>query len=65
MKVGDLVRVVSSDEPFNLRPGEGSIGLIVEIRHYNWIGTSYFVYIKDVAWKYKRKELELISDGSG
>ena len=64
MKVGDLVRVVSSDEPFNLRPGEGSIGMIVDIAIHNRTQTSYFVYINDVAWRYNKDELELISNGS-
>jgi len=65
MKVGDLVKVISNEEPFNMRPAEGSVGLIVEIKDSNWLGVHYYVYINGVGWRYYEKELELISDGSG
>ena len=65
MKVGDLVKIVSNDKPFHLKPGEGSVGMIVEIRELNWLGICYYVYINGVGWRYSEKELELISDGSG
>ena len=65
MKVGDLVKIVYSGSPFNLRPGVGSVGMIVEIRKYNWLGSYYYVYINGVGWRYEEKELELISDASG
>ena len=65
MKVGDLVKIVFNDKPFDLRPGEGSIGMIVEIRELNWLGIYYYVHINGVGWRYSKQELELISDGSG
>ena len=65
MNVGDLVRVVSCDEPFHLRPGEGSVGMIVEIREYDWIGICYYVFINNVGWRYTEEELEIINNGSG
>ena len=64
MKVGDLVKVVASNEPFRFRPDKGSIGIIVEITEYNWIGTCYFVLINEIGWRYTKEELELL-DGSG
>ena len=64
VKVGDLVRVTATNEPFRFRPDKGSIGIIVEIIHYNWIGTCYFVYIDEIGWRYTESELEVISDGS-
>ena len=64
MKVGDLVKIVFNDIPFDLRPGEGNIGMIVEIRELNWHGIFYYVYINGVGWRYSEKELELLS-GSG
>jgi len=65
MKVGDLVRVVSCDKPFHLRPGKGSVGIIVEVRQYNWLDTYYYVFINNVGWRYTKEELEVINDGSG
>ena len=65
MKVGDLVRVTCSNEPYRFRPDKDSIGIIVEITEYNWIGTCYFVLIDDIGWRYAEDELEVISDGSG
>ena len=64
MEIGDLVKIVQSDEPFYLRPGQGSIGMIVEIRKTNWMGTHYYVYINSVGWRYYENELELISNES-
>tara|TARA_R110000851_G_scaffold173989_3_gene320257 strand:- start:156 stop:353 length:198 start_codon:yes stop_codon:yes gene_type:complete len=65
MNVGDLVKIIASDEPFHFRPGEGSVGMIVEIQKTNWLGVCYYVYINGVGWRYYEKEVELISDGSG
>ncbi len=65
MKVGDLVKVISSNEPFRFRPDKGSIGIIVEIKEYNWAGTCYFVLIDEIGWRYTADEIEVISDGSG
>ena len=64
MEVGDLVKVISSDEPFNLRPGEGSVGMIVEIRRPNFDATHYYVYINGIGWRYTKEQLEVISNGS-
>ena len=36
MKVGDLVRVTKTNEPYRFRPDKGRIGIIVEITEYNW-----------------------------
>jgi hypothetical protein len=67
MKVGDLVRIRKSDSRFNLRPGVGSIGMIVEIRPQLSLGRDffYYVYIDNVGWRYDKSELELIDNGSG
>ena len=65
MKVGDLVKVICTNDPFRFRPDKGRIGIIVEITEYNWIGTCYFVLIDDIGWRYTKNELEVISDGSG
>ena len=65
MKIGDLVRIINSDNPFFLRPGVGVIGIIVEIRESNWLGKHYYVYVDNVGWRYYESELELINDGSG
>ena len=65
MKIGDLVKVTASNEPFRFRPDKGSIGLIVDIQEYNWIGISYFVLIDEIAWRYSKDELEVISNGCG
>jgi len=65
MKVGDLVKIVSNDAPFNLRPGAGSVGMIIEIRYSNFSDKYCYVYIDNVGWRYSEKELEVISDGSG
>ncbi len=64
MEVGDLVRVTCTNEPFRFRPDKGSVGIIVEIKYYNWAGTCYFVLIDDIGWRYLETELELISSGS-
>ena len=37
MNVGDLVKIIASDEPFHFRPGEGSVGMIVEIHYQKFI----------------------------
>jgi hypothetical protein len=65
MKVGDLVKVVASNAPFRFRPDRDSIGIIVEIKEYNWVGTCYFVLINDIGWRYTEEEIEVINDGSG
>ena len=65
MKVGDLVKIISSDKPFHMRPGEGSVGIIVEIRDSDWLGIHYYVYINNIGWRYHKRDLELISNGSG
>ncbi len=65
MKVGDLVRVKVNNDPFHYRPPENSIGIIVEVTDYNWIGTCYFVLINDVGWRFTEEEIEVIKDGSG
>ena len=65
MKVGDLVRITATNEPFRFRPDKGSIGIIVEISKYNWAGTCYFVLINEIGWRYTEDEIEVISDGSG
>ena len=64
MEVGDLVRVVSGNGPFRYKPDEGSIGIIIEVKEFTWIGTCYFVLIEDISWRFLESELELI-DGSG
>ncbi len=64
MKIGDLVKVTASNEPFRFRPGKGKIGIIVDIQEYNWIGICYFVLIDEIAWRYSENEIEVISCGS-
>ena len=65
MKVGDLVKIITDEPPFLQRPSKGSIGLVVEVRDSNWLGTYYYVYINSVGWRFYKKDLEVISDGSG
>jgi hypothetical protein len=67
MKIGDLVRIISNDKPFHMRPGDGKIGIIVEMiaTGYDFSEKHYYVYIDNVGWRYHENELELISNGSG
>jgi hypothetical protein len=64
MKVGDLVKIKQCNDPFNFKPKEGSVGVIVEISHFNWVGTCYFVWINNIGWRYVEEELEIIENGS-
>ena len=64
MKVGDLVRVKVSNDPFHYRPPADSVGIIVEITEYNWVGTCYFVLIDNVGWRFTAEEIEVVENGS-
>ena len=62
MEVGDLVYIKNSEySPFYERPVKGELGLILEVKHSNFMGTIYFVHTTKGVWRFSDYELELIS----
>ena len=62
MKIGDLVVIIVRNEPFYLRPSSGSVGIIVDIKYSNWLGRHYYVMINGVAWRFYKRDMEVISE---
>jgi len=60
MKVGDLVVVLHYKDIFGLRPPAGSIGIIAEIKHSNWLGRYYWVLVDGEFWRFYEDNLEIL-----
>jgi hypothetical protein len=62
LKIGDLVRIRNlGDYILDSRPPTGNVGIIVEIDNSDKDNPWFYVYIRNVGWKFRKTELEVVN----